>query len=227
MRSLRRPLLTKVKMSVTFSMVSTSVRYCSAEHSLAEVGSENRIFHCLSTVLLQNSVDIETAQAKEMCCFYNERFTLFCCVHTYQQRGLRFVPPFLRNVLRYVRTRRNIVKPIYMRSCNRFHSYESPYPPSGRVGDVVAMLQVEFLGIGNHGITEAAGFQRGKGIFLAPQAIDSVEVLGTNGSIRFATDVSLRLHEVKDIVVVTLDRFPVFTDAVTLRKLKVVGSEPL
>ncbi len=167
-RSLRRPLLTKVKMSATFSMVSTSVRYCSAEHSLAEVGSENRIFHCLSTVLLQNSVDIDTAKAKEMCCFYNERFTLFCCVHTYQQRGLRFVPPFLRNVLRYVRTRRNIVKPIYMRSCNRFHSYESPHPPSGRVGDVVAMLQIEFLGISNHGIAEAAGFQRCKGVFLAP-----------------------------------------------------------
>ena len=93
-RSLRRPLLTKVKMSATFSMVSTSVRYCSAEHSLAEVGSENRIFHCLSTVLLQNSVDIETAQAKEMCCFYNERFTLFCCVHTYRNP---FYAPFLHS----------------------------------------------------------------------------------------------------------------------------------
>ena len=26
-------------------------------------------------------MDIETAQTEEMCCFYNERFTLFCCVH--------------------------------------------------------------------------------------------------------------------------------------------------
>ena len=39
--------------------------------------------------------------------------------------------------------------------------------------------------------------------------------------------VSLRLHEIKDIVVVTLDRFPVFPDTVTLRKLKVVGNKPL
>ena len=77
------------------------------------------------------------------------------------------------------------------------------------------------------GIAEAAGFQRGKGVFLAPQAIDSVEVLGTDGSIRFAPDIPLGIHEVKNVVIVTLDRFPVCTDAVTLRKLKVVGSEPL
>ena len=66
-----------------------------------------------------------------MCCFDNERFTLFCCVHTYQQWVLLDLSPFLRNVIRYVRTRRISVKPIYMRSCNGFHSHESPHPPSG------------------------------------------------------------------------------------------------
>ena len=40
-------------------------------------------------------------------------------------------------------------------------------------------------------------------------------------------DVSLGIHEIKDIVVVTFDRFPVFPDTVTLRKLKVVGNKPL
>ena len=89
------------------------------------------------------------------------------------------------------------------------------------------MLQIKFLCIGNHGIAEAAGFQRGKGVFLTPQAIDSVKVLGTDGRIRLAPDISLGIHEVKNVVIVTLDRFPVCTDAVTLRKLKVVGSEPL
>ena len=82
-----------------------------------------------------------------MSCFYQERFTLFCCVHTYQQWDLLDLPPFLRNGLRYVRTRRISVKPIYMRSCNGFHSHESPNPPSGRVGDIVAMFQIKFLGI--------------------------------------------------------------------------------
>ena len=107
-----------------------------------------------------------------MCCFYSERFTLFCCVHTYQQWDLLDLPPFLRNVLRYVRTRRISVKPIYMRSCNGFHSHESPNPPSSRVGDVVAMLQIEFSGIGNHGVAEAAGFQRCK-TYTIPKANNS------------------------------------------------------
>ena len=75
------------------------------------------------------------------------------------QWDLLDLPPFLRNGLRYVRTRRISVKPIYMRSCNGFHSHESPNPPSGRVGDIVAMFQIKFLGIDNHGVAEAAGFQ--------------------------------------------------------------------
>ena len=122
---------------------------------------------------------------EEVCCFDNERFTLFCCVHTYQQWGLLDLSPFLRNVIRYVRTRRISVKPIYMRSCNGFHSHESPNPPSGRVGDVVAMLQIESPGIGNHGVAEAAGFQRCKGIFFAPHPVDFIEILGADGRIRF------------------------------------------
>ena len=68
---------------------------------------------------------------------------------------------------------------------------------------------------------------RCKGVFLAPPSVDFIEILGADGRIRFAPDVSLRFHEIKDIIIVTLDRFPIFTDAVTLRKLKVVGNEPL
>ena len=89
------------------------------------------------------------------------------------------------------------------------------------------MLQIKFLCIGNHGIAEAAGFQRGKGVFLTPQAIDSVKVLGTDGRIRLAPDISLGIHEVKNVVIVTLDRFPVVTVAVALRKIKVFGNKLL
>ena len=67
------------------------------------------------------------------------------------------------------------------------------------------MLQIKFLCIGNHGIAEAAGFQRGKGVFLTPQAIDSVKVLGTDGRIRLAPDISLGIHEVSVVP------FPAFT----------------
>ena len=83
------------------------------------------------------------------------------------------------------------------------------------------MFQIESPGIGNHGVAEAAGFQRCKGIFFAPHPVDFIEILGADGRIRFAPDVSLRFHEIKDIIIVTLDRFPVFPDTVTLRKLKV------
>ena len=89
------------------------------------------------------------------------------------------------------------------------------------------MLQIESPSNDNHGVAEAAGFQRCKGVFLAPHPVDFIEILGADGRIRFAPDISLRLHEIKDIVVVTLDRFPVFPDTVTLRKLKVVGNKPL
>ena len=92
------------------------------------------------------------------------------CVHTY--RGLtKSCLPFLW----YVCTWQITAKPIYVRSCYSFHSHKAPHPPSGRVGDVVAMLQIEFLGIGNHGIAEAAGFQRCKGIFFAPYPVSNLD----------------------------------------------------
>ena len=78
-----------------------------------------------------------------------------------------------------------------MRSCHSFHTHKSPNPPSGRVGDVVAMFQIESPGIGNHGVAEAAGFQRCKGIFFAPHPVDFIEILGADGRIRFAPDISL------------------------------------
>ena len=162
-----------------------------------------------------------------MCCFYNESFTLVCCVHMYKQSVLCSVSPFLRNVLRYVRTRQISVKPIYIRSCHSLHAHESPHPPSGRVCDIIAMLQIVLPSIGNHGVAEAAGFQRCKRVFLAPPPLDRIEVFGADRRMRFASDISLRFHKIKDIVVVTLDRFPVLPAAVTLFKFKVVGNKPL
>ena len=54
-RSLRRPLLTKAKMSATFLVVSPSASSRFAKLTLADGGSENRIFHCPSTVLFAKS----------------------------------------------------------------------------------------------------------------------------------------------------------------------------
>ena len=96
-----------------------------------------------------------------------------------------------------------------MRSCNRFHSHESPHSPTGRVGDIVAMLQIESPGIGNQSIAEAAGFQRCKRVFLAPHPIDLIEVFGADGSIRSQSDIKYNVEvDTKNIDVVmkkTLD----------------------
>ncbi len=53
---------------------------------------------------------------------------------------------------------------------------------------IVAMLQIEFSGIGNHGVAEAAGAAC-KGVFLAPHPVDFIETSGADGRIRFAPDI--------------------------------------
>lgn len=53
-------------------------------------------------------------------------------------RTKKSIPPFLR----YVRTRRNVVKPIYIRTGYGFNSHESPHPAPGRVCDFVGVFQI-------------------------------------------------------------------------------------
>ena len=68
----------------------------------------------------------------------------------------------------YTHLEENSLAPLKAHS---FHTHKSPHPPSGSVGDVVAMFQIESPGIGNHGVAEAAGFQRCTGIFFAPHPV--------------------------------------------------------
>ena len=65
------------------------------ETSLADGGNENRIFRCLSTELLQNSVDIETTANpcnRKAAVSIKERFTLKSCVHTYRAKTAKINP---------------------------------------------------------------------------------------------------------------------------------------
>ena len=59
-------------------------------------------------------------------------------------------------VLRYVRMLRNVGKPIYIRSGNRFNTEEAPYTPSGSIGDLVAVFQIVLALVRNHTLTETA-----------------------------------------------------------------------
>ncbi len=144
-------------------------------------------------------------------------------LRTYVQSMTGKINPAIPPVRTYTAKRRKIHLYEVLHS---FHAHKAPHPPSGRVGDVVAMLQIESPGIGNHGIAEATGFQRCKGIFFAPHPVDFIEIFGADRRIRFDTDISLRFHEIKDIVVVTFDRLPVFLDSVTLCEFEVAGNKP-
>ena len=63
-------------------------------------------------------------------------------------------------VSRYVCTRRFAAKAVYVRPSNSFNPHEAPYPPSGWIGNIVAVFQIVSLCVGNNRIAEAAGFQR-------------------------------------------------------------------
>ena len=69
---------------------------------------------------------------------------------------IRTVAPIIL-VSRYVCTRRFAAKAVYVRSSNSFNPHEAPYPPSGWIGNIVAVLQIIPLRIGNNRVTEAAG----------------------------------------------------------------------
>ena len=66
---------------------------------------------------------------------------------------------------------------VYMRSGNRFNSEKSPHPPSGGVGDPVAVFQIVLALIGDHSITKAAPLQRRQIVFLTPHLVNFIQFL--------------------------------------------------
>ena len=66
----------------------------------------------------------------------------------------------------------------YMRSGNRFNSEKSPHPPSGGVGDPVAVFQIVAALAGDQGFAEAAGFQGRQVIFGAVNLVCLIQFFG-------------------------------------------------
>ena len=144
-------------------------------------------------------------------------------LRTYVQKsaGTLIVP-----AVRYVRTLRFTAKTIYIRSCDSLNTHEAPYPPSGRIGHIVAVFQIVLAGIGDYRIAETPGFQRCQIVFVTPHSVNGIQVFGTDGSIRLEPDISIRFQKRKDVVAIPLHRFTIFFYTVTLRKLEVVGDQP-
>ena len=74
------------------------------------------------------------------------------CVHTYMERWRENSSP----VLRYVRTLRDIRKPVYIRFCNRLNTEKAPYTPSGSIRDLVTIFQIVLVLVRNHTLAETA-----------------------------------------------------------------------
>ena len=89
------------------------------------------------------------------------------------------------------------------------------------------MLQVVLFEVGDHGIAEAPGFQWNQVVLLTPHLINGVEVLGTDAGICFETDIVLRIHEIKEVVVVPFDQLPVAPGTVALGKLEAIPDQIL
>ena len=128
---------------------------------------------------------------------------------------------------RYVRTRRFAAKAVYVGPGNCFNPHEAPYPPSGWIGNVIAVFQVVPLRIGNNRITEAAGFQGHQRVFIAPHPVDGVQVFGADGRIRLEPDITVRFQKGKDVVLIPPHGFPVLLDAEALCKLEAIGYQTL
>ena len=89
------------------------------------------------------------------------------------------------------------------------------------------MLQVVLFQVGDHGVTEAPGFQGDQVVLLTPHLIDGVEVFGADAGIRLEPNVVLGLHEVKEVVVVPLDQLPVLPGSVALGELEAILDQTL
>ena len=110
-----------------------------------------------------------------------------------------------------------------MRPGNRFNSEKSPHPPSGGVGDPVAVLQIVLALVGDYSITEAAPLQHRKIVLLAPHLVNFIQFFGTAGTVCFQPDISLGFQKIKNIIIVPFDSLPIAFGALALGKPEVVG----
>ena len=59
-----------------------------------------------------------------------------------------------------------------------FDSLEAAHPPPGGIDGIVGVFQVIFLLIGHQEVADRARLQGGQGVFIAPDGINPVQLLG-------------------------------------------------
>ena len=87
-------------------------------------------------------------------------------------------PPFLRHIVRYVRTHRITGKHRHIVSHQHLDTQKATHSPSGGIGHIVAVFQVVPALAGDQGFAEAAGLQGGQIIFGAINLVCLVQLFG-------------------------------------------------
>ena len=82
-----------------------------------------------------------------------------------------------------------------MRIDDRLDPVESPHAPAGSVVDPVVILHMILFLIRDHHAAEALAPQRHKGVLLAPERIDLIELRRADSALFREPDITFRFQE--------------------------------
>ena len=109
----------------------------------------------------------------------------------------------------------------------RLNAHESPHPAATGQVDVVGGFKVIAAVILAQFGAETNRRYAVAGVVLAPLFINVIELLGTDGVVRLEAEVTLRFHEVDDVVAAALDGVHVGSGTFADREAEVVLHQPV
>ena len=109
----------------------------------------------------------------------------------------------------------------------RLDAHETTHPAATGQVDVVGGFKVIAAVILAQFCTETDSRYAVTGIVLAPQFVDFIEILGTNGVVRLEAEIALGFHKVNDIVAAALDGVHVGGGFRADRETEVVLHQPV
>ena len=109
----------------------------------------------------------------------------------------------------------------------RLDAYKTPHPAATGQVDVVGGFKVIAAVVLAQFCAETDGRYAVTGVVLAPQFVDFIEILGTDGVVRLEAEVALGLHKVDDIVAAAFDGIHVGGGSFADREAEIVLHQPV
>ena len=109
----------------------------------------------------------------------------------------------------------------------RFDAYKTTHPAATGQVDVVGGFKVVAAVILAQFCAETDGRHAVTGVVLTPQFVDLVEIFGTDGVVRFESEIALGFHKVDDIVAAALDGVHVGGGSFADREAEIVLHQPV